>query len=78
MKVAVSVPQDVFAKGEQLVKATGRTRSDVYSSALREYVGRNSADVVTETLDRVIAEVGQEGHDFTDGAALRTLSSSDW
>lgn len=78
MKIAVSVPQDVFDRAERLARREGRSRSDVYSAAVREYVARHAPDEVVEALDRVVAEVGGEPDAFVAAAARRTLSSSEW
>ncbi len=78
MKTAVSVPDDVFERAEHLARREGRSRSEVYSSALREYVARHSPDEVTETLDRVIAEVGIDVDPFTNAAGARILERSEW
>lgn len=78
MKIAVSVPQDVFERAEALARREGRSRSDVYSSAVREYVARHAPDEVAEALDRVAAEVGSERDTFVAVASRRTLASSEW
>ena len=78
MKTAVSVPDDVFEGAERLARREGRSRSEVYSAALRDYVARHEPDEIAEALDRVVAEVG-EGHDlFVSAASRRTLESTDW
>ena len=58
MKAAVSVPDDVFADAERLAKRLKKSRSQLYSHALREFVARHSDDRVTEALDEV-ANVSQ-------------------
>jgi metal-responsive CopG/Arc/MetJ family transcriptional regulator len=78
MKIAVSVPQDVFERAERLARHEGRSRSEVYSAAVREYVARHAPDEVVETLDRVVAEVGKESDAFVAAAGRRTLASSEW
>lgn len=80
MKVAVSVPDDVFARAERLARRERRSRSEVYSAALREYVARHAPDEVTEALDRVVAELGDEANADTFGsaAARRSLESTEW
>ena len=80
MKTAVSVPDDVFERADRLARSTGRSRSDVYSAALREYVGRHAPDEVTEALNRVVAALGQdaEPEHFIREAAQRTLEASEW
>lgn len=80
MKTAVSVPDDVFDKAERLARAAGRSRSEVYSAALREYVARHAPDEVTEAVDRVVARLGQEtsSDEFVPHAARRILESVEW
>ena len=74
MKTAVSVPDDLFAQVDRLAKRSRRSRSEVYSAALREYVARHAPDEVTVGLDAVLAELGQpDAGEFTNMAARRTL-----
>lgn len=79
MKTAISVPDDLFAQIDRLARRARRSRSEVYSAALREYVARHAPDEVTAGLDRVLAEVGQpEGQQFAAAAARATLGSAEW
>jgi len=80
MKIAVSVPDDVFQRAERLAHREGRSRSEVYSAALREYVARHAPDEVTEAIDSSMATLGDEaGADgFVRAAATRVLESSEW
>lgn len=78
MKTAVSVPDDVFEGAERLAKRERRSRSDVYSAALREYVAKHAPDEIAEALDRVLLEVGDGVDPFVDAAARHTLTHSDW
>ncbi len=79
MKTAVSVPDDLFAQADRLAKRSRRSRSEVYSAALREYVARHAPDEVTAGLDAVLAELGDPAPDrFAGRAARRTLGSAEW
>jgi metal-responsive CopG/Arc/MetJ family transcriptional regulator len=78
MKVAVSVPDDVFARADRLAIAAGRSRSDVYTAALREYVARHAPEEVTEALDIVVHAVGDESDPFVLEAGRRTLLRTEW
>jgi predicted transcriptional regulator len=78
MKIAVSVPDDVFERAERLARGAGRSRSEVYSSALREYVARHAPDEVTDALDRVMADVGETTDSFVRAAGKRVLESTEW
>ncbi len=80
MKTAVSVPNDVFEKAERLAKREGRSRSDVYSSALREYVARHSPDELTASIDAALAELGDAvmSDGFGRAASAAILRSTEW
>ena len=79
MKTAVSVPDDLFAQADRLAKRSRRSRSEVYSAALREYVARHAPDEVTTGLDAVLADLGEPGADpFAAAAARRTLADAEW
>jgi len=80
MKTAVSVPDDLFERVDRLARQAGRSRSEVYSAALREYVERHSPDEVTRALDRVIGRLGGSAadDDFAVRAARRVFDTTEW
>src|SRR5262249_50996654 len=78
MKVAVSVPDDVFEEAEQLARRTKRSRSEVYSRALAEYLARHAPDRVTAAMDRALEEIGEPNDQFVRAASRRALKRSDW
>jgi len=78
MKTAVSVPDDVFELAERLARRERRSRSDVYSAALRDYVARRTPDDVTEAVDRVVAAVEGDADRFVTATARKTLASTEW
>ena len=79
MKTAVSVPDDLFKQVDRLARKSHRSRSEVYSAALREYVARHQPDEVTAALDRVVNEAGLPAEAaFVARAARRTLADVDW
>lgn len=78
MKTAVSVPDDLFAEVDRLARRSNRSRSAVYTAALREYVARHAPDEVTEALDGVVASVGGAEDPFAGRAARETLARSEW
>jgi predicted transcriptional regulator len=78
MKVAVSIPDAVFAETEQLARRMRRTRSDVYSRALAEYVARHAPDRVTEGVDRALGEIQESRDEFAHAASRRMLRRTRW
>lgn len=53
MKVAVSIPEDLFASAETLGKRLGVSRSRLYATALAEFLAKHRGRKVTERLNRV-------------------------
>lgn len=78
MKTAISIPDDVFADAEKLARVLKKSRSQLYSHALKEYVARHAADQVTEALDRVCEDNPTVDTAFAKAAARRTLRCSQW
>jgi metal-responsive CopG/Arc/MetJ family transcriptional regulator len=78
MKVAVSIPDEVFAETEALAKQLNASRSEVYSRALSEFLGRHAPDRVTEQMNEVIAAVGEQTDRFSRRAAQRVFRRVEW
>jgi hypothetical protein len=78
MKTAISIPDDVFAAAEKLAQRTKRSRSRIFSEAMKEYVARHAPDDITEAMDRVCAELGGEADRFVAVASRRVLKRSEW
>jgi hypothetical protein len=55
-----------------------RSRSEVYSRALAEYVARHAPDRVTEALDRTRVDIGESTDRLVRSASHRVLKRSDW
>lgn len=73
MRLAVSIPDDVFEKAERFARRTKRSRSEVFSAALREYIARHSPDEVTDAINRAVDEIGDQKDEFVAAAARRVL-----
>jgi len=78
MKTAVSIPDDVFDRAERLAKRTKRSRSRIFSDALREYLARHSPDEVTLAVNKACTQMGTLRDAFITSAARRILAKSEW
>ena len=78
MKTAISIPNELFDVAERLARRTRKSRSRLFSDALREYVARRSPDKVTEAMDQALAEIGESNDSFVEAASRRRLERSDW
>ena len=78
MKTAVSIPNELFEVAERLARRTRKSRSRLFSDALREYVARRSPDKITEAMDEALAEIGESNDPFVGAASRRRLEQSEW
>jgi len=78
MKTAVSIPDDLFEGAERLAQRTNRSRSRLFSDALKEYLARHTPDKVTEAMNRALAQIGQEEDSFVSSATRVVLERSEW
>jgi metal-responsive CopG/Arc/MetJ family transcriptional regulator len=56
MKTAISIPDDLFEKAEELAERLEVSRSQLYVRAIAEYTDRHSSQRVREKLDEVYGE----------------------
>lgn len=78
MKIAVSIPDDVFRRAEELAERTNRTRSRLYSDALGEYLARHGTDTVTSSMNEALAGIYQSPDAFVTEANRSLLAKSEW
>lgn len=78
MKVAVSLPDDVFAAGENLARKLKTSRSRLYARALSEFAARHDHDDVTAAMDAALAEAGEADDGFRRAAARRAFAKTEW
>ena len=82
MKVAVSIPDPVFAKADALAKRMKLSRSRVYARAIDEFVERHSPDQITEMAnalaDLVAEDWNSEVKPLLRSGAQTTLKHTEW
>ncbi|MDE0457958.1 MAG: hypothetical protein OXI15_11755 [Chromatiales bacterium] len=78
MKTAVSIPDEIFERAERLARRHRRSWSEVYAAALDEYVARHAPDEVTDTMNRVCEEAGDENDSFLAAAGRLALDRVEW
>ena len=58
MKIAISLPDDVFASADALAEELGVSRSELYARAVEEYVAKHRGADVTARLNSLYAVEG--------------------
>jgi metal-responsive CopG/Arc/MetJ family transcriptional regulator len=76
MKTAVSIPDALFEKAEELAERLDVSRSELYAAALRALVTEHDEDAKRRALDQVYAA---EGSDLPKGARrAQARIASEW
>ncbi len=79
MKIAVSIPDDVFAEAESLAQRLKTSRSELYTRALTEFVGHHAPERVTEQMNQVLSDMGGGEPDaFRAESARRVFKRTEW
>ena len=78
MKVAVSIPDPLFAEAEALAKRRRLPRSKLYARALSEYVANHSDDQVTELANLAADELGTGMEPILRASARTVLKYTEW
>ena len=78
MKIAVSIPDDVFESAETLGARLGVSRSRLYATALADYVARHRHRKVTAQLDAVYAAEESRLDGPLRRAQARSLPRDSW
>ena len=77
MKTAISLPDDVFNEAERLSRRKHMSRSELYATAIRWYVQKESGTGITDQLNRVY-NTNLALDPLPQAAALADLPKEDW
>jgi metal-responsive CopG/Arc/MetJ family transcriptional regulator len=78
MKTAVSIPDDLFRRADELARRLGKSRSEVYREALAEYVFRREPRSVTASLDALADELASQQDPWLPEVGRKMLARSEW
>ena len=78
MKTVVSIPNELFTRAERFAKRARRSRSEIYSAAVREYVARHAPEQVTDSMNRACFEIDTKTDPLVAAAGRRSLERSEW
>ncbi|MFQ5691048.1 MAG: ribbon-helix-helix domain-containing protein [Gemmatimonadota bacterium] len=78
MKTAISIPDDLFEWADALAKEMGISRSELYATAVSEYVAKHRATDVTARLDKVYATEPAGLPESVRRAQAKSVRSAEW
>jgi metal-responsive CopG/Arc/MetJ family transcriptional regulator len=78
MKTAVSLPDDLFRKAEVAAKKLRVSRSQLYATAIAEFLERSRSERVTEKLNELYSGTRAEIHPALGRAQMKSLPKGAW
>jgi metal-responsive CopG/Arc/MetJ family transcriptional regulator len=78
MKTAVSLPDDLFESADELAERLGVSRSELYATAVAEYVAKHRDQDVTARLNDVYGREGGRLEPKLRKAQARSVGKSEW
>ena len=78
MKTAISIPDKVYVEAERLSRRLKKSRSQVYSEAVAEYIARHDPEAVTDAMNRFCEEIDTRPDPAIAAAARRRLEAIEW
>ena len=78
MKTAVSIPDTIFRSADSFAKRQGISRSELYATALAEFLSRRRSKQVTARLDSIYEELDSTLDDEIMGIQSRSLPHEKW
>lgn len=78
MKTAVSVPDDLFRRAENAARRLRVSRSQLYATAISEFLSRQQDSSITERLNEVYARQPSKLDAALHRAQVRSLEKERW
>jgi metal-responsive CopG/Arc/MetJ family transcriptional regulator len=78
MKTAISIPDKIYGEAERLSRRLKKSRSQVYTEAVTEYLARHDPEAVTKAMNKVCEKVDTRPDRAVSVAAKRMLHRVEW
>lgn len=78
MKIAISIPDELFESADALAEQMGVPRSRLYATAVAEYLAKHRDRNITSRLNEVYADEPSGMVEAMRSAQARSVSSTEW
>jgi len=78
MKTAISLPDDLFESADALAQRLGVSRSELYATAVAEFLAKHQHSKVTERLDQVYTQQPSRLERPLQRSQARSLRMPEW
>ena len=78
MKTAISIPDPLFQAAELLAKEQGISRSELYSTAIRDYVSQHKNHKITEALNAIYSVESNSLDSNLETLQTQSINKEEW
>lgn len=78
MEIAITIPNDVFQRAEELARNLGIPVNDLYTRALNSFLDSHCEDEITRNLNEVYSRVDSSLDPVVMQMQLTALDEEDW
>jgi len=78
VKTAISLPENLFRQAEAAARQLKMSRSQLYATALAEFLERRRTNKITERLNEIYSEAPAKVDPALHSAQLKSLESESW
>jgi antitoxin MazE6 len=78
MKTAISLPDEIFESADALAERLGLSRSELYATAVAEYLAKHRDEDVTARLNDVFSEHTSGVDAALRSAQARSIGRGEW
>ncbi len=78
MKTAISVPDELFAEGESAAQRLNMSRSELYATALSEFLAKRKRQLITDQLTAVYTVESSEVDPVLHRMQIASLDPNQW
>jgi metal-responsive CopG/Arc/MetJ family transcriptional regulator len=78
MKTAISLPDQLFRLAETAARKLRMSRSELYATALKEFLERRQTSKITERINRVYSKEPSKLDPALHSAQMRSIEREDW
>jgi metal-responsive CopG/Arc/MetJ family transcriptional regulator len=78
MKTTISLPDELFESADALAERLGISRSELYATAVAEYLAKHRAEDITGKLNEVYSDEPSGVDPALRSAQSRSVGSAEW
>lgn len=78
MKTAISLPDQLFRLGETAARKLRMSRSELYATALKEFLERRESSKITKRINKVYSKEPSKLDPALHSAQMHSLEKEDW